>query len=425
MSPQEKASVPYENLPWRARLSYGLSYVRFFRFLFAPDADAAAAGLSVMLACASLFLFSLIPGRAQQPVNTSGHASAVSGPSLAYPGEKHLAHIRQLTFGGESAEAYFSADDKYLSFQHQGQFYDPSTHAPVGPNISCDQIYTMPVPPSGGGAATPSVLPKMLSNGEGRTTCSYYFPSGDRILYSSTFAASPSCPPPADQSQGYVWPIYNTYTIYTAKPDGSDIRALSKAAGYNAESTITRDGKHIVFTSTRNGDLDVFTMDADGSNVKQLTHELGYDGGPFWSYDGKKIVYRAEHPKTPEEIKDYKDLYARGLIRPGDLELWVMNADGSGKHQVTHNGAANFAPYWFPDGKRIVFASNLLNTKDPAGFDLYMINEDGTGLERITTYPGFDAFPMFSSDGKRLVWASNRNGLAEHETNIFIADFVE
>jgi TolB protein len=365
----------------------------------------------------------LLPGHfahldAQESAKTQDHAGAAP---LAYPGEKHLAHIRQLTFGGQSAESYFSADDKYLTFQHQGQFFDSRTHAPVGPNVGCDQIFRIPVDSPAGNPAAP----KLISNGEGRTTCSYFFPSGDRILYSSTFASGAACPPPPDYSLGYVWPIYDTYKIYTAKPDGTDIHPLTSAPGYNAESTITRDGKHIVFTSTRNGDLDIFTMDADGSNVKQLTHELGYDGGPFWSYDGTKIVYRAEHPQTPEQIKDYKALYARGLIRPGNLELWVMNADGSGKHQVTHNGAANFAPYWFPDGKRIVFASNLSNTKDPAGFDLYAINEDGTGQERITTYPGFDAFPMFSSDGKRLVWASNRNGTVEHETNIFIADWVE
>ena len=340
---------------------------------------------------------------------------------LAFPGEKHLANIRQLTFGGQSAEAYFSTDDKYLSFQHQGQFYDPRTYQPVGPNVACDQIYTIPADPRDGGPETP----KVISNGKGRTTCSYFFPGRTRVLYSSTFAANPACPPPPDYSQGYVWPIYDTYTIYTAKPDGTDIRPLSKAPGYNAESTITRDGEHIVFTSSRNGDLDIFTMDADGQHVKQLTHELGYDGGPFWSYDGKKIVYRAEHPETPQQIRDYKDLLARGLIRPGNLEIWMMNADGSAKHQITHNGAANFGPYWLPDGKRIIFASNAGNTKDPAGFDLYIINEDGTGLERITFYPGFDAFPMFSSDGTRLVWASNRNGRAPHETNIFIADWVE
>jgi Tol biopolymer transport system component len=175
----------------------------------------------------------------------------------------------------------------------------------------------------------------------------------------------------------------------------------------------------------RNGDLDIYTMDADGNNVRQLTHELGYDGGPFWSYDGTKIVYRAEHPQTPAQIQDYKNLLARGLIRPGNLELWVMNADGSGKRQLTRNGAANFAPYWLPDGQRIIFASNVGNASDPSGFDLYLVREDGTGLERVTQYSGFDAFPMFSSDGKRLVWASNRSGRVEHETNIFIADWVE
>jgi TolB protein len=366
-------------------------------------------------------VFGLAPRSRARQTPTPNKPVEAGAHDLRYPGEKHLANIRQLTFGGQSAEAYFSVDDKYLTFQHQGQFFDSQTHKPIGPNIPCDQIFTIPV----GKVGDLPPVPKMVSNGKGRTTCSYFFPSGDRMLYSSTFAANPACPPPPDYSLGYVWPIYDTYTIYTAEPDGSDLRPLTHEHGYNAESTITRDGKHIVFTSTRNGDLDIYTMDADGSNVKQLTRELGYDGGPFWSYDGKKIVYRAEHPQTPEQIADYKNLYARGLIRPGNLEIWVMNADGSGKHQVTHNGAANFAPYWLPDGKRIIFASNVTNTKDPAGFDLYIVNEDGSGLERVTYYPGFDAFPMFSSDGKRLVWASNRNGTVEHETNIFIADWVQ
>ena len=378
-------------------------------FLFYPSLS-----LLAIAACFALFFFP----RHRMKV------TALARPST-FAGENHFANVRQLTFGGTNAEAYFSADDRFLTFQHQGQFYDPATHANMGPAIPCDQIYTMRVPAPDEGGWSEFSEARMLSNGKGRTTCSYFFPASDRILYSSTFAAGDACPPPPDYSHGYVWPIYDTYSIYTAKRDGSDIHPLSMAPGYNAESTITRDGKHIVFTSTRNGDIDIYTMDADGSNVKQLTHELGYDGGPFWSYDGKKIVYRAEHPKTPEQVKDYKDLLARGLIRPGNLELWVMNADGSDKRQVTHNGAANFGPYWLPDGKRIIFASNMSDTKDPSGFDLYLINEDGTGLERITYYPGFDAFPMFSSDGKKLVWSSNRNGRAPHETNIFLADWVE
>jgi TolB protein len=365
-----------------------------------------ADGLSLSLVLAVSVLGCWVSGEtappALPPQTTSG--------ALTVPGEaKHLKNVRQLTFGGQSAEAYFSFDDKYLIFQHQGE------------GVPCDQIYTIAVDTPDGKPATP----KLVSTGKGRTTCSYFFPSGDRILFSSTHAASPDCPPKPDYSHGYVWPIYDSYQIYTAKPDGSDLKQLTRAHGYNAESTITRDGRHIVFTSTRNGDLDIFTMNADGSNVKQLTNELGYDGGPFWSYDGKKIVYRAEHPKTPEEISDYKDLLSKGLIRPGNLEIWVMNADGSNKHQVTRNGAANFAPYWHPDGKRIVFASNMADPKNGRDFDLYLINEDGTGLERITYAPDFDAFPMFSSDGKRLVWASNRNGKAPHETNLFLADWAE
>jgi TolB protein len=330
--------------------------------------------------------------------------------SLLSPGEeKHLKNIKQLTFGGQNAEAYFSADDKHLILQHQGE------------GVPCDQIYTMPVGTPDGKPATP----KLVSTGKGRTTCGYIFPSGDKILFSSTHESSPECPPRPDYSRGYVWPIYSSYKIYTAKLDGSDLKKLTDAPGYNAEATITRDGKHIVFTSTRNGDLDIYTMDSDGTNVKQLTNELGYDGGPFWSYDGKKIVYRAEHPKTPEEIKDYKELFAAGLIRPGNLEIWVMNADGSNKHQVTRNGAANFAPYWLPDGKRIIFASNQADPKSGRAFDLYVINEDGRGQERVTFYPDFDSFPMFTSDGKRLLWASNRNGKVPHETNLFIADWVD
>ncbi len=334
---------------------------------------------------------------------------ATSGPPTVPEEAKHLKNVRQLTFGGQNAEAYFSLDDKSLIFQHQGE------------GVPCDQIYTIAADTPDGKPATP----KLVSTGKGRTTCAYFFPSGNRVLFSSTHAASPVCPPKPDYSHGYVWPIYDSYQIFTAKPDGSDLKQLSHAHGYNAESTITRDGKHIVFTSTSNGDLDIYAMNADGSNVKQLTNELGYDGGPFWSYDGKKIVYRAEHPKTLEEIADYKNLLSRGLIRPGNLEIWVMDAEGSNKHQVTHNGAANFAPYWHPDGKRIVFASNMADPKSGRDFDLYLINEDGTGVERITYAPDFDAFPMFSSDGKRLVWASNRNGKAPHETNLFLADWSD
>ena len=336
---------------------------------------------------------------------TSTSTLSPQGPNdpLRMAGEKHLRNIKQLTFGGENAEAYFSADDKQLIFQ--------STRD----GRECDQIYTMNVDGSD---------VKMISTGAGRTTCSYFFPNGRRILYSSTHLGGKECPPRPDFSKGYVWAVYPSFDVFTARPDGSDLKRLTETPGYDAESTITRDGKKIVFTSMRDGDLDIYTMDADGKHVKRLTSELGYDGGPFWSYDGKQIVFRANHPQTEKEKADYIALLKNNLIRPTTLDIWVMNADGSNKRQVTHNGKANFAPYFFPDGKRIIFASNM---NDPRGrnFDLYTINVDGTGLEQITFNDTFDGFPMFSTDGKKLVFASNRFGKVQGETNVFIADWVD
>ena len=330
--------------------------------------------------------------------------SAANFPNteLALPQEKHLRNMKQLTFGGENAEAYFSADGKKLIFQSTRDGHE------------CDQIYTMNIDGSD---------VKMVSTGDGRTTCSYFFPGDKRILYSSTHLGGKQCPPRPDFSQGYVWAVYDSFDIFTAKPDGSDLKQLTNTRGYDAETTISRNGK-LVFTSKRDGDLDIYTMDRDGKNVKRLTNELGYDGGPFWSYDGKQIVYRAYHPQTEKEKADYIALLKQNLIRPTVLEIWVMNADGSNKRQVTNLNKASFAPYFFPDGKRIIFASNLA---DPKGrdFDLYMISTDGSGMERITYNDTFDGFPMFSPDGKKLVFASNRHGAKQGETNIFIADWVE
>ncbi|HYP25344.1 MAG TPA: hypothetical protein VE262_01385 [Blastocatellia bacterium] len=329
----------------------------------------------------------------KQPVN-------INDP-LRAPEEKHLRNIRQLTFGGENAEAYFSSDGKKLIFQ--------STRDGRG----CDQIYVMNADGSG---------QKMVSTGKGRTTCSYYLRGGNRILYSSTHLAGPDCPAKPDFSQGYVWALYPTFDIFTAAADGSDVRRLTDARGYDAEATISPDGRNIVFTSTRSGDLDIYTMDIDGRNVKRLTTEVGYDGGPFFSADSKWIVYRAYHPKTEKEVADYTRLLKQDLIRPSKLDIWVMRADGSEKRRVTDNGAANFAPYFFPDGRRIIFSSNM---GDPRGrnFDLYAIDVDGGNLERITHNDTFDGFPMFSPDGKKLVFASNRNAKAQGDTNIFIADW--
>ncbi len=323
-------------------------------------------------------------------------------PDLALSQEKYLRNLRQLTFGGENAEAYFSADGKKLIFQSTRDGHE------------CDQIYTMNIDGSD---------VRMVSTGEGRTTCAYFFPNGRSILYSSTHLGAKRCPPRPDFSKGYVWAVYDTFDIFTANPDGSNLKQLTNTVGYDAETTISRDGK-LVFTSKRDGDLDIYTMDGNGKHVKRLTNELGYDGGPFWSYDGKQIVYRAYHPQSEKEKTDYSALLKQNLIRPTTLEIMVMNADGSNKRQVTHLNKASFAPYFFPDGKRIIFSSNVA---DPKGrdFDLYMINSDGTGLERITYNDTFDGFPMFSPDGRKLVFASNRNAKARGDTNIFIADWVK
>jgi Tol biopolymer transport system component len=320
----------------------------------------------------------------------------------AEPGEVHLRNLRQLTFGGQNAEAYFSASGKVLIFQRQGA------------SEQCDQMYVM--------GADGSRLHR-VSSGRGRTTCGYFYDHDRRIFYSSTERASPDCPPRPDYSHGYVWALYD-YDIYSANVDGSGARHLTNGPGYNAEGTLSPDGKTIVFTSLRDGDLDIYTMGTDGSNLKRLTTTLGYDGGPFFSPDGKRIVYRAYHPQTAMDSAEYRDLLAKHLVRPTHMDIWIMNADGSDQRQVTHLPGASFAPYFHSDGRRIIFSSNY-QQPESRNFDLYLVNQDGTGLEQVTTDTTFDAFPMFSPDGKRLVWASNRHGTAPHETNIFLADWVE
>lgn len=334
----------------------------------------------------------------------SGCAAEPPPPAdpLRDPRETRLRNVTQLTFGGENAEAYWSADGARLVYQfHDGEG-------------SCDQIYTMDA--DGKNA-------RKVSTGDGRTTCAYFFPDGERIVYSSTRHAGPECPPEPDMTRGYVWGLYD-YDVYLARADGSDVVRLTESPGYDAEATVSPDGSKIVFTSVRDGDLEIYTMDPDGSNVTRLTEEVGYDGGPFFSPDGAKIVYRAHHPTDSAEIADYRALLAQGFIRPGRLEIWVMDADGANKRQITDNGAANFAPFFHPDGRRLVFASNVHEPRS-RNFDLYLVNLDGTGQERVTFHEEFDSFPMFRPDGRKLVWGSNRFNARRGDTNIFIADWIE
>ena len=323
--------------------------------------------------------------------------------NLASTGEIHIKNLRQLTFGGENAEAYFSGDNRKLILQSTREGHD------------CDQIYVLEIS---------SAKTIMISNGLGRTTCSFFNPVSSDIIYSSTYLADTLCPAPPSMAQGYVWALYPGYDIFTAQADGSQLTRLTFEPGYDAEGGISPDGRKIAFTSPPRGDLEIYVMNIDGTGVARVTNHPGYDGGAFFSPDGKTLVFRAQVFATEEELKNYQELLAQNLVRPSSLEIFTINVDGTGRTQLTSNKAANFAPFFHPSGKKIVFSSNL---GDPKGreFDIYMIDINGGNLERITFSPEFDGFPMFSYDGKHLVFASNRNHKVPHETNIFIADWVE
>ncbi|HEV8642630.1 MAG TPA: hypothetical protein VGV13_16185 [Methylomirabilota bacterium] len=324
------------------------------------------------------------------------------------PRERRLANLHQLTFGGQNAEAYFDWTGTRLVFQ--------STRPPFG----CDQIFTM----RDDGSDV-----RLVSTGKGRTTCAFFFPDGKRIIYASTHLAGSECPPTPDRSGGYVWPIYPSYDIFSAdleekslKP-GGNLTRLTDNEGYDAEGAVSPDGRRIVFTSLRQGDLDLYLMDADGSNARRLTDRPGYDGGPFFSWDGRFIVFRAGRPEARTELEEYRALLRLTLVRPRRLEIFLMKADGTGVTQVTRLGAASFAPFMHPNSQQIIFSTNI---HDPGGrsFALYLVNVDGSGLERVTYADGFASFPMFSRDGSRLVFCGSRNAAAPRELNVFLADWV-
>lgn len=342
-----------------------------------------------------------------------GHGDQVPDTTTHYPQEKHLTNIKQLTFGGDNAEAYFSFDDSMIAFQAK----NPDWNAP------CDQIYYF----SFADGSMENGIPPLISEGLGRTTCSFFMPGNKTILYASTRSGGDACPPdPQRREDGkYVWPIYPEFDIYVADLNGNVVDTLVSGPGYDAEATVSRQGDKIVFTSDRSGDLELYTCDIDGSNQKQITFDLGYDGGAFFSPDGKKLVFRSSRPKTDAEIKEYKDLLKDGLVKPTNMEIYTCNVDGSDLKQITKLGKANWAPYFHPSGEKIIFSSNHAGARG-FEFNLYMINADGTGeAERITYDNIFDAFPMFSYDGKKLIFSSNRNNGGTTNTNLFIADWVD
>ena len=332
--------------------------------------------------------------------------------TVHYVQEKHLANVKQLTDGGDNAEAYFSFDNSMIVFQAKVPDW----------GSTCDQIYYFPF----ADGDMKNEMPKLLSEGLGRTTCSYFMPGDSTVLYASTRSGSDECPPEPERREDgkYVWPIYNDFDIYISDLQGNIVDTLISAPGYDAEATVSPTGDKIVFTSDRTGDLELYTCDIDGSNVKQITTELGYDGGAFFSPDGTKLIFRSSRPKTKEDIAEYKELLADGLVKPTNMELYVCNIDGSDLKQITNLGKANWAPFFHPSGEKVIFSSNHASKKGYE-FNLYMINVDGTGLEQITYDGIFDAFPMFSYDGKKLIFSSNRNNGGTRNTNLFIADWVD
>ena len=336
------------------------------------------------------------------PMAVADESAAGKSTSQGIAGETRLANVTQLTFGGQNAEAYFSYDGKELIFQ--------STRD----DLQCDAIFRM----RADGSET-----RQVSSGKGVTTCAFIAPDNGSVIYASTHAEHQTCPPKPDYSRGYVWPLHSEYDIYRAGPNGEQPEPLTTEPGYDAEAVYSPRGDKIVFTSLRSGDLELYLMNPDGSGLEQITDEIGYDGGAFFSLDGTWLVWRASRP-SGKEREEYEALLKEGLIRPGKLDLFIMNLEDRQPHQITDNGAANFGPYWHPDGKHIIFSSNMA---DPQGrnFDLYLINIDTRKTERITHYEGFDGFPMFSHDGRQLVFASNRFGKERGETNVFIADWQQ
>lgn len=330
---------------------------------------------------------------------------------FSFAQESNLKNIKKLTFGGDNAEAYFSPDSKHLTLQVS----NPAA------GIPCDQIFMLDLQEK----EISSKSLKLISNTKGRTTCSYYMPDGKHILYASTHEGNIACPAPPKPREGkYLWAIYPEFDIYVSDLQGNIVKKLTNSPGYDAEAVVSPDGKKISFTSIRSGDLELYTMDIDGSNVKQITNGLGYDGGSFFSHDSKKLVFRSSRPKIDEDIAEYKELLADNVVAPTNMEIYTCNVDGSDLKQVTHLGKANWAPYFLPNDKKIIFASNHHSTRG-YDFQLYTIDLNGENLKQITYQSEFNAFPMFSPDGKKLVFSSNRQQEQKRETNVFIADWVE
>jgi TolB protein len=346
---------------------------------------------------------------------------------LLYNAEKHFKSIKQLTFDGNNAEGYFSFDDQSIIFQSDSQLLQKRFG--IQKERYCDQIFTIYIQNLDFNNPTQEFSYRLVSTGKGRTTCSFFLPD-NRIIYASTHHNSEECPESFRFYQNhYVWQLFD-YDIYLANQNGSNLKVLVSSPGYDAEAVISPDGKYMVYTSTKSGDLELWRYDLQTGEELQLTNELGYDGGAFFSQDSKKIVWRASRPRTTEEIQTYKDLLRKKLVQPTNLNIFVMDIDGKNKKQITHLPGANWAPYFHPNGYQILFSSNH-HTLNYGGrvFNIFMINIDGTNLEQITFGDEFEAFPFFSYHQHKghywFLFSSNRKNQKPHDTNLFIAEWVD
>ena len=323
---------------------------------------------------------------------------------------RFLSHTRQLIFEGRrSGEGYFSPDGKALIFQSERE-----------PGNPFYQIYTLDL-------ETGETV--RVSPGIGKTTCAFFRPGSDEVLFCSThldpdavakqkaeleFRAS-------GKQRQYSWDYDEYMDVFIARRDGSNVRRLTRAPGYDAEASFSPDGKLIVFCSLRDAyptnklgaaDLkrfqtdpswfgEIYLMNADGSNARRLTHTPGYDGGPFFSPDGQHILWRR-------------------FTEKGDTaDVFVMNLDGSGVRRLTDFGAMSWAPYFHPTGRYVIFTSNKLGF---ANFELFLVDAEGTREPvRVTFTDGFDGLPVFSPDGTKLAWTSGRT--PDGKAQIFMADW--
>ena len=317
-----------------------------------------------------------------------------------------IADVQQLTFEGDNGEGYLNQEETQVVFQSKRDGND------------CDKLYLVDIDGKN---------LKEFPLRDGAFTCAHYALDNEFIFFSSTMKDGPECPEiyKHPNPRKYIWPLRN-YEIY--KWDGNTATQLTNAPGYNAETTTHPTERKVIFTSMREGDIDLYEMDYDGENVKRITTELGYDGGAFYSPDGNSIVWRAWYPSNDAEREKWSINLDNRYIDAVPLDIYIASRDGSNKQRLTDNGATNWSPSWHPNGKHIVFSSNMDDWREDynafgSNFELYMIEIETLKLTRLTDNDTFDSFPVISKKGK-IIFSSNRNAKNARQTNIFVGSLL-